>query len=309
MNPALSAKSSKLNFRKGGANRLPSWFKQDIPDENVLRLRRLISEFGVHTVCRQAKCPNISHCFKSNKATFIILGDTCTRNCRFCAVAKAPQGKLGLDRDEPGRISELIKKIGLNYVVITSVTRDDLTDGGASVFGRTIALIRALDKKINIEVLIPDFQAKTESLKCVVEAHPDVIAHNIETVARLYSRIRPMSDYRLSLSVLAKLKELNNLVIAKSSLMLGLGETKKEIIATLKDIKESGCDIVAMGQYLAPSPEHFPVERFVSPEEFEEYKNIALTFGFRGVVSGPLVRSSYQAEDVFKKITGLNNGK
>ncbi|MDP1853534.1 MAG: lipoyl synthase [Candidatus Omnitrophota bacterium] len=290
-------------------NRLPGWFKQDIPDENVLRIRRLISEFGVHTVCQEAKCPNISRCFKSNKATFIILGDICTRNCRFCAVAKAPEAQLGFDRDEPQRISELVKKIGLNYVVLTSVTRDDLSDGGASVFGRTIALIRRLDKKINIEVLIPDFRAKTRSLRCVIEAHPDVVAHNLETVARLYSRVRPMSDYRLSLRVLAKLKELNSEIITKSSLILGLGETKKEVKAVLKDIKGSGCDIVVMGQYLAPSPEHFPVERFLGPEEFEEYKNIAVTLGFRGVASGPLVRSSYQAEDMFKKITGLNNGK
>lgn len=302
MNHALSDRSSKPNFRKGGVNRLPSWFKQDIPDESVFRVGQLISEFNVHTVCQKAKCPNISRCFKSNKATFIILGGACTRNCRFCAVPKAENKEMELDPSEPQRLSELVKILGLSYVVITSVTRDDLIDGGSSIFVETIRLIRSANKEIKVEVLIPDFQGRFSSLKCVADSRPDILAHNIETVRRLYTHLRPQADYARSLNLLSEIKKINFGIITKSSMILGLGETKREVILTLGDLRNAGCDIVAIGQYLAPSREHFPVKRFIAPEEFKRYKNIGLELGFREIISGPLVRSSYRAEEVYESL-------
>lgn len=282
--------------------RLPAWFRQALPDESASRVGRLISEFKVHTVCQEAKCPNISRCFKSNKATFIILGGACTRNCRFCAVPKAENKATELDLSEPQRLSELVKILGLSYVVITSVTRDDLIDGGASIFAETIRLIRSANKEIKVEVLIPDFQGRFSSLKCVADSRPDILAHNIETVRRLYSRIRPQADYARSLNLLSEIKKINFGIITKSSMILGLGETKREVILTLGDLRNAGCDIVAIGQYLAPSREHFPIKRFIAPEEFKRYRDIGLELGFREIISGPLVRSSYRAEEVYESL-------
>jgi lipoic acid synthetase len=283
-------------------NRLPSWLRQDIPDAKTLKLSHLLSGFGVNTVCKQARCPNINYCFKNNQAAFMILGAICTRNCKFCAVSKLKNEHLGIDDDEPYRISEVVKLLGLNYVVITSVTRDDLSDSGASQFAKTVELIRAENKDIKIELLIPDFQGKIPSLQAVLDASPDCLAHNIEMVERLYSELRPMADYRLSLRVLKKAKELNPGIVTKSSIMLGMGETKKEVTITIKDLKNNYCDILTLGQYLAPSVNHYPVQEFIDIEQFKEYRDIALEMGFRSVLSGPLARSSYRADGAYEDV-------
>lgn len=283
-------------------NRLPVWFRQEIPDTHTLAMRHLFSEFDVHTVCQEARCPNLTHCFKNNHLTFIILGDTCTRKCSFCAVGKSNNRYLTLDRDEPYRIREIVKRLGLNYVVITSVTRDDLEDGGAGIFTQTIELIRSLNRQIKIEALIPDFGGKITSLKIVLDAQPDLVAHNIETVKRLYKELRPMANYQISLDILNKTKKLKPLIVSKSSIMLGLSETEEEVIETMKDLRFSQCDILTLGQYLAPSENHYPVKEFISPKQFARYKQIGLSLGFKSVLSGPLVRSSYRAEEAYQEI-------
>jgi len=283
-------------------NKLPSWFRQDIPDGEVMNFRRLLSGFNVHTVCREAKCPNITGCFKNKQATFMILGDACTRNCKFCGVSKSEGAGLIVDKDEPLRISRVVEALGLKYAVITSVSRDDLPDGGAGMFAKTIELIHGINKDIKIEVLIPDFCGKITSLRRLLGARPEVVAHNIETVRRLYSGLRPLADYRLSLSVLSKIKELNPAVITKSSIMLGLGEREPEVLEVMKDLRKHGCDILTLGQYLAPSSGHYPVREFISIEQFGKYRDIGLGCGFKSVLSGPLVRSSYKAEEVFREL-------
>ncbi len=307
-------------------NRLPVWFKQDIPDTQALTRMRLFLEFNVHTVCQEAKCPNFSYCFQNLRFTFMILGDMCTRNCRFCAVKKSSgtvrEPSLLIDLDEPYRITEIVKELSLNYVVITSVTRDDLSDGGAEQFARTIELIHGIDKNINpvrntkalgeknkisngvkIEVLIPDFSSNITSLKTVIDAHPSILAHNMETVKRLYPVVRPKANYEVSLEILSKTKEFNSSLLTKSSLILGLGETENEVIKTLEDLRDSQCDILTLGQYLAPSEKHYPVQEFISIEQFKKYEQLGLVLGFKAVLSGPKVRSSYQAEEVSEAIT------
>ena len=281
--------------------RLPAWFRQDIPDEATFKMLKLLSEFGLNTVCRQAKCPNIAYCFKNKEATFMILGDSCSRNCSFCAVAKSAGKSLTIDTDEAYRISEAVKILGLSYVVITSVTRDDLADGGASQFAKTVELIHGLSKDIKVEVLIPDFQGKVSSLETVLNAGPFVVGHNIETISRLYPELRPEADYRLSLGILSKIKELSYNVNTKSSIMLGLGEAEDEVIETIQDLKDSGCDILTLGQYLAPSLKHYPVKEFISIEQFQRYSGIASSMGFKAVLSGPCVRSSYRAQELCKE--------
>ncbi len=278
---------------------LPYWFKQEVPDALTLERKKIISQANIHTVCQEAKCPNLTRCFKELRFTFIILGDSCTRNCRFCGVNKTGSKKtLTVDRDEPVRLAKLIKGLGINYAIITSVTRDDLSDGGAEIFAETITLIRQLNRDIKIEVLIPDFQGKISSLKCVLDAKPDIVGHNIETVMRLYRDLRPQVQYQLSLEILSKIKELNSSIITKSSLMLGLGEREEEVMDTLKDLRNSYCDILTLGQYLAPSSEHYPVSEVIPLEQFQKYQDIGLGLGFKKVLSGPLVRSSYLAEDL-----------
>ncbi|MFH1355120.1 MAG: lipoyl synthase [Candidatus Omnitrophota bacterium] len=284
-------------------NRLPDWFKQEIPDERIFKISRLISKFGLNSVCRQARCPNISDCFRDNQATFMILGNTCTRNCRFCNVRKTGLELSLLDQDEPYRISQLVKLLGLGFVVITSVTRDDLIDGGASIFAKTIELIRQNNSDTKIEVLIPDFQGKLESLQNVLNARPDIIAHNIETVERLYTELRPMADYRRSLDIISKIKKLKPEITTKSSIMLGVGERRAEVIKAIEDLKDHQCDCLTLGQYLAPSSEHYPVKEFVTIAEFREYGEIALKAGFKAVLSGPKVRSSYKAEELHREFS------
>ena len=275
--------------------KLPTWFRQEIPNETTQELTQLLTKSCVHTVCQQARCPNINHCFKNKRFTFMILGDTCTRNCRFCAVTKSANKNLALDEDEPYRISQLVKRLDLDYVVITSVTRDDLVDGGAAIFAKTIELIHKINEDIKVEVLIPDFRGKIQSIESVLNAAPFVVAHNIETVKRLYPDLRPQADYELSLGILRKIKELKPRILTKSSLMLGLGETEKEVIAAMRDLRSNRCDILTLGQYLVPSPEHYPIKEFISIEQFKEYKDIGMALGFKFVLSGPLVRSSYHA--------------
>lgn len=282
---------------------LPQWFRQDIPGRRALDKAKLISGLDVDTVCRQAKCPNMGFCFGQNKLTFIILGSVCTRNCRFCAVDKSASGmQLAVDNDEPRRIAEAVNVLGLSYVVITSVTRDDLKDGGASVFAETSKLIRSLKKDIAIELLIPDFKGSIESLKIVLGASINVLGHNIETVKRLYHSLRPMADYGMSLEILRLTKKIKPDIITKSSLMLGLGESEDEVVEAMKDLRYNNCDVVTLGQYLAPTPGHYSAKEYIRPEQFQRYKRIAEALGFLKAVSGPLVRSSYKAEEVFKEI-------
>ncbi|MDI6606179.1 MAG: lipoyl synthase [Candidatus Omnitrophota bacterium] len=284
-------------------NRLPFWFRQEIPGRQATEMLRLLSEFGVHTVCSHAHCPNLSYCFKNKKVTFMILGSLCSRNCGFCAVNKAGQKKLTLDEAEPDRVARVVKMLGLGYVVITSVTRDDLADKGARLFARTIEAIRRINKNIKIEVLIPDFQGDSVGLKRVLDALPDILAHNIETVRRLYLTLRPQADYQRSLGILRLAKELKAEIPTKSSIMLGLGETRDELIAAMRQLRQNRCDYLTLGQYLAPSEDHYPVKRFIGIAEFREYRQIGLGLGFRSVLSGPRVRSSYQAEEVYRCTT------
>lgn len=282
--------------------RLPLWFKQEFPDDKTLTISNLLSRFCVNTICQEAKCPNINYCFKNKKVTFMILGKSCTRNCSFCNVDKSATVGLPVDNNEPERISEAVRILGLDYVVITSVTRDDLSDGGASIFAKTIELIRKVNKNIKVEVLIPDFEGRILSLKCVLDAGPDVAGHNIETVRRISWDLRPLSDYLLSLDVLSKIKELSPGIYTKSSLMLGLGETEAEVISAMHDLRGSFCDCLTLGQYLAPSVNHYPIKEFVNIEQFQKYRAIGMALGFKAVLSGPLVRSSYKAEEVHKEL-------
>lgn len=300
MSLSLAANSSCNYAGKKEDKSLPAWFKQPIPDEKTLKTADCLRNFQVHTVCQEARCPNLGVCFRDKKFTFMILGDTCTRSCRFCSVKKGRNNKLPLDRDEPYRLARVAEALNLNYVVITSVARDDFPDGGSAAFAEVIKLLRARIKDIQIEVLIPDFKGSISGLKCVLEAEPLVVAHNLETVKRLYPDLRPQADYGLSLGILRKTKELAGHITTKSSLMLGLGETEKEVIAVMQDLRYNLCDILTLGQYLAPSPEHYPVKEFIKPEQFQAYRDIGLALGFKAVFSGPLVRSSYQAEELFK---------
>lgn len=278
---------------------LPVWFKKDIPDVNLIKEKlSLTKNLSLHTVCESAHCPNIGECFSQGALTFMILGGICTRNCKFCAVDKGKAKEL--DSKEPFNIAQAVEKLTLDYVVITSVTRDDLSDGGASVFADTVFEIRKKNSSVKIELLIPDFKGSASSIKIIVDARPDVIGHNIETVPRLYKKARPMASYRQSLNVLKKIKEMDSSIFTKSAILLGMGESWKETIQTMKELKDVNCDILTIGQYLSPSKEHLEVERFISPEEFEEYKNMALALGFGSVASGPFVRSSYNARKLFE---------
>lgn len=278
---------------------LPSWFKQELPSESVSRVSGILAGLNIHTVCRQAQCPNINHCFKNNRATFLILGNICTRGCQFCGIAKSGGGFLGIDKDQPRRVAEAIRLLGIKYAVITSVTRDDITDGGASVFSETVRAIRRMDTAVKIELLIPDFCGRLSSLVCVSDSGPDVLAHNIETVKRLYPDLRLQADYGRSLEVLRRLKEMNRAAFIKSSLMLGLGETEAEVIQAMRDLRDASCDCLVLGQYLSPGSGYYPVKEFISPQRFLRYKDIGLNMGFLAVLSEPKARSSFRAEEVY----------
>ena len=273
----------------------PDWLKVRLPaGERYARLRTLIRQQDLHTVCESARCPNIGECWGAGTATFMILGDVCTRACKFCAVKTGRPPAY--DLDEPRRIADAIRRMNLDYAVVTSVDRDDLADGGAFVFAETIRLTREASPAITIEVLIPDLRGDAQSLRRIVDARPDVLAHNVETVPRLYPLVRAGSRYRRSLQLLGAVKAIHAAMLTKSSIMLGLGEQADEVLETMRDLRGAGVDILTLGQYLQPTREHLPVARYYSPDEFRELREAALVFGFSYVESGPLVRSSYHAE-------------
>ncbi|MCS6806798.1 MAG: lipoyl synthase [Acidobacteriota bacterium] len=273
----------------------PEWLKVKVPGgPNFSMLKQLARGLKLNTVCESARCPNIGECWEAGTATFMILGNTCTRRCGFCAV---PSGKpLEYDTQEPERVAEAVQALRLNYVVITSVARDDLPDGGAWAFAQTIRAIRARQPQCRVEVLIPDFRGSIQSLKTVMDAEPFVLNHNIETVERLQKPVRKTGRYEWSLNVLANAKRLNPAIPTKSGLMLGLGETWDEILQTMRDLRAVDCNFLTIGQYLRPTLEHLPVARYVAPSEFEELRQIGQSLGFTHVEAGPLVRSSYHAE-------------
>jgi lipoic acid synthetase len=277
----------------------PPWLKKRLPSGSVHEtFSLLLNQENIHTVCQEAQCPNIWECFSRKTATFMIMGDRCTRNCRFCAVANGPNSPP--DPDEPARIARTAQDLQIDYAVITSVTRDDLPDGGASFFVRTVNEIRQRIPDVRIELLVPDFQGNEDAVRSIVQAHPDVLNHNMETVERLYAAVRPEAIYRRSLDLLYQVATDNPKIITKSGLMLGLGELSREIHTTLEDLLETGCRLLTLGQYLQPTKAHLPVERYLPPEEFSRWRNIALDRGFTEVTSGPFVRSSYEAKKLFQ---------
>ena len=273
----------------------PSWLKIKLPTgKNFKEIKGILKDKRLHTVCEEALCPNIGECFEQRTATFLILGDRCTRQCGFCAVRKGTPYEV--DKEEPRRIVDAVMKMKLKYAVITSVTRDDLQDGGASIYAQTIKCIRECIKDCKIEVLIPDFGGVSESLEMVLDAKPDILNHNIETVPRLYSQVRPLADYKRSLKLLEYAKEMVNGLTVKSGLMLGLGEEWDEIISVMQAIRDVGCDILTLGQYLSPKRNALPIQRYYTPDEFTMLKVEGERMGFMHVKSGPLVRSSYHAK-------------
>ncbi|MDD5723602.1 MAG: lipoyl synthase [Syntrophales bacterium] len=276
----------------------PRWLRRGLPRGAECRaVRNLVKKNRLHTVCEEALCPNIGECFSHGTATFLIMGSICTRSCRFCAMT--PGRPEPPDPEEPARVAVAAREMGLDYLVVTSVTRDDLPDGGASFFAETITKIREEIPKAHVEVLIPDFQGNLQALASVIRARPDVLNHNIETVPSLYPAARPDALYRRSLTLMDNIKKAAPEMPVKSGIMLGLGETSSEIEQTLRDMVNAGCDILTLGQYLQPSKKNLPVERFVHPDEFDQWRVAALDMGFSAVVSGPLVRSSYHADKLY----------
>jgi lipoic acid synthetase len=274
--------------------RHPDWIKVKAPGSaNYLRLKRILRDRKLHSVCEEARCPNIGECWGHNTATFLILGDICTRGCRFCAISKGKP--VLLDPEEPRNVALSVKDLGLQHIVVTSVDRDDLPDGGSAHFAKTVFWIKSLNPGIRVEVLIPDFKGDHRAVETVVQSGIHILNHNVETVPRLYKKVRPGSVYQRSLDVLKAAKRIREDVLTKSGLMLGVGETLDEVMATLSDLREVGCDIVTLGQYLQPSKDQLAVERYVTPDEFAQLKVDADKLGFRHVESGPLVRSSYHA--------------
>jgi len=279
----------------------PPWLVTAAPRPAVIdRMSRLLEQGGLSTVCEWADCPNIGECYGRGTATFLILGRICTRGCAFCPLATGVPA--GPDHTEPGNVAEMIHSLQLGHVVITSVSRDDLPDGGASHFAKTVEAIKKLCPGTSVEVLVPDFQGSRQALEIVCRAGPDVIGHNLETVPRLYPAVRMGAGYARSLEVLALVKEIEGTIRTKSGLMLGLGETQGELIQTMRDLRSRGCDFLTLGQYLQPGAEHYPVAEWIDPERFDHYRDVALDLGFVRVLSSPLGRSSYRAGEM---LTGL----
>ncbi|MEW6088907.1 MAG: lipoyl synthase [bacterium] len=282
--------------------KLPGWIKKDIPRKRILLNAEsggtysILKNYKLNTVCQEAKCPNIYGCFNKKTATFMILGSRCTRSCKFCGVEKGRVSKI--DEDEPLRIVEAAKKLDLKYVVITSVTRDDLPDGGARQFAKVIKLIREELSGVRVEVLVPDFSGDNNSIDILIDEGPDVFNHNIETVPRLYEIIRPGADYYRSLAILKYVKKNKKNIYTKSGLMLGLGEKKGEVIAVLNDLKKNKCDFITIGQYFKPGRKNIDVSEYITKDKFVEFENIAKDMGFLGVFSGTWVRSSFHAEEM-----------
>ena len=283
------------------SGRKPPWLKVRFPGgENYIRLKSLMRAQGLNTVCEEARCPNIGECWQAGTATFMILGDTCTRACGFCAVKTGRPATI--DSLEPMRVGNAVREMGVQHAVVTSVNRDDVEDGGAGVFAQTIKWIRRLSPGTSIEVLIPDFMGNWDALATVMEARPEILNHNTETVPRLYRRVRPKARYERSLELLRRAKKLDPGAITKTGLMVGLGETRDELRAVFSDILDHGVEVLTLGQYLRPSQKHLPLVRYYDPAEFDEMREEALAMGFRHVESGPLVRSSYHAE---RQVSGL----
>jgi lipoic acid synthetase len=282
-------------------HRLPAWARKGRTDfESLNRVKRGLRLLNLHTVCESARCPNIHECFHRGAATFLILGERCTRGCGFCAMPKGNPARLDmpLDPAEPANVARMAAEMKLRYVVITSVNRDDLEDGGSRHFAATVREVRRALPQARVEVLTPDFCGDHAAIARVLDAGPHVFNHNIETVPRLYSRVRPQADYRQSLDVLAFARRYSETVLTKSGFMLGLGETEEEVRALLRDLRAAGADVVTIGQYLQPTRRNLPVAAFIEPDQFEAYRDYGLALGFRMVFSGPLVRSSYMADAV-----------
>lgn len=278
------------------ALRHPPWLRVRIPaGETYQWLRQLMRQAALHTVCEEANCPNIGECWSRRTATFLIMGDTCTRNCRFCNVRTGRPAPL--DPNEPERIAQVVEEMGLRHAVVTSVDRDDLPDGGASHFAAVIRAIRARRPECTVEVLIPDFRGRVEPLKVVMDEHPDILNHNVETVPRLFRTVQPQCRYEWSLAVLENAKRLWPQAVTKSGLMVGLGESADEVLEVMSDLRRVEVDILTIGQYLQPTREHLPVARYYTPEEFDFFRERGYEMGFRWVASAPLVRSSYNAEE------------
>lgn len=273
----------------------PEWLKIKYRETDLSEVALLMKELSLNTVCKEAACPNLCECYKKGTATFMILGRQCTRNCRFCNVECAPPSPV--DKSEPLHVAEAVQKLHLKYAVITSVTRDDLPDEGADHFAQTIESIHSLCPGVKVEVLIPDMHAKEELLDRVLQARPDVLNHNVETIERLYPAVRPQARYERSLKVLEYVKKTYPDIFTKTGIMVGLGETRDEVLKLMDDVREAGCDIMTIGQYLRPSSAHIEVAEYIRPEQFAEYKKIGLEKGFRYVASAPFVRSSYNASE------------
>lgn len=275
--------------------RKPDWLRIKLQGaEKLTEIKKMLNRLELNTVCKEANCPNMIECFGRRTATFMIMGSVCTRNCSFCNVTKGSPNNL--DPQEPMRVAEAVKELGLKHAVITSVTRDDLPDGGAGHFAQVIELIKAQD--VIVEVLIPDLQGDEESLRVIVDAKPHVLNHNIETVPRLYPTVRPKANYSRSLELLKRVKLWDAGIYTKSGIMVGLGEQQAEVVNVMRDLRAVGCDLLTVGQYLAPSDKHHPVIEYVHPDIFKKYQDIAYQLGFKHVASGPLVRSSYHADEV-----------
>ncbi len=280
----------------------PEWLKVKVPlGESFSRLKGVMAENRLHTVCEEARCPNVSECWNAGTATFMILGDICTRSCGFCAVKTGRP--IGLDLEEPHRVADAVRTMKIRHAVITSVNRDELPDGGASIFAETIRQVRRVNPSVAIEVLIPDFRGVEWALDLVVEAKPEILNHNTETVPRLYGEVRPQAKYERTLELLDRAKKKG--MTTKSGLMLGLGERPGEVLEVMSDLRAVSCDILTLGQYLQPTKEHLPVDRYVHPDEFSEYRERGKAMGFGIVQSGPLVRSSYHAEE---QVPGTSHG-
>lgn len=298
-NPKAPKKSVR---RQTPHAKLPPWMKTTVSfGPNFNRVKSLLNEHGMHSVCQEAACPNIRECWDEGTATFMILGKYCTRNCNFCDVLSGQP--IGLDKDEPKRLADSVASLNLKQVVITSVTRDDLPDGGASIFARTIELLRRQDKNVKVEFLIPDFGGNLKALDIVLDSGVDVLGHNVETVSRLHKRVRGAAKIDRSLGLLRYMNNYTNRPVVKTGLMVGLGETIDEVVELMYQIYATGCDIVTIGQYLRPSPDHLPVERYYHPDEFAELARIGMEeIGLAHVEAGPMVRSSYKAFNQSKKI-------
>jgi len=283
------------------SSRKPPWLKVKAPGSpNYLRLKRLVQDQRLHTICEEAHCPNIGECWEQLTATFLILGDICTRNCGFCAVTHGKPTEL--DLAEPDRVAQAIQRLGLEHAVITSVNRDDQADGGSAIFAAVIRRIRELSPGCGVEVLIPDFRGNEAALRTVVEAAPDILNHNMETVPRLYREVRPGSRYEQSLELFAKARRMAGTLVTKSGIIVGFGEEREELLKTMADLRQVDCDILTMGQYLRPSQQHLPIIRYYTPEEFRELKAIGEGMGFKHVEAGPLVRSSYHARGQLEQV-------